>query len=458
MTKWLHVTPNGRKLQLSDGTPFFYLADTAWELLHRLDKEDTEHYLTTRASQGYTAIQTVILAERDGLRTPTPEGYVPLDDLDPTRLNEGYFAHVDWVVRRMNELGMTAALLPTWGDKVVDQVGEGPQVLNPTNARAYGRLIGERYRDAQVLWVLGGDRLADKESYVQTQRELAAGLKEGDGGRHLMTLHTMGGHSSAEVFHEEPWLDLNMWQTGHSRPEWDTSECMQKDWVRAPAKPVLDGEPCYENHPVMGGGWNPTGLRFTAEDVRRRAYRPVFGGACGHTYGCNEVWMMNKRGDALFAMANLDWKSALHLPGANQMRHLRSLVESRPFLELMATDGVVLALDSHHYNDICTVRRAYRWGPHPEPAEVARPTTAAGRDYLFVYLPMGSAVKLDLSKFGDRVELWWFDPRHGTAAWGGYAPPVGEWVDPPYAGQDWVLVAQRPDVFANPPGMRQGQV
>lgn len=121
--KSLDVSPNGRYLLRPDGTPFLYLADTAWELLHRLSLEETEHYLTTRASQGFTAVQTVILGERNGLRAPTPHGHVPFHDLDPSKPNEAYFQHVDTVVRRMNELGMFAALLPTWGDKIANQFG-----------------------------------------------------------------------------------------------------------------------------------------------------------------------------------------------------------------------------------------------------------------------------------------------------------------------------------------------
>ena len=257
----LKVSTDGRKLVRPDGSSFLYLADTAWELLHRLNLADTEHYLTTRASQGFTAVQTVILAERDGLRAPTPDGQVPLHDLDPSKPNEKYFAHVDAVVARMNELGMVAALLPTWGDKVLNSPGQGPEIFTPENARAYGRFVGRRYRDAQVIWIMGGDRDTSRPPYLETIRAMAEGVKEGDGGRHLMTFHPPGRHSSAEFVHDEPWLDMHMWQTGHSNPELDTSSLIAKDRARTPVRPVFDGEPCYENIPVMGGAWNPTGDR-----------------------------------------------------------------------------------------------------------------------------------------------------------------------------------------------------
>jgi hypothetical protein len=52
---------------------------------------------------------------------------------------------------------------------------------------------------------------------------MALGVKEGDGGRHLMSFHPPGRHSSSEFVHDEGWLDFHMWQTGHSNPELDTS-------------------------------------------------------------------------------------------------------------------------------------------------------------------------------------------------------------------------------------------
>ncbi len=62
-----------------DGTPFFYLGDTAWELFHRLSKEDAEKYLENRREKGFTVIQAVILAELDGLNTPNMEGEKPFN-------------------------------------------------------------------------------------------------------------------------------------------------------------------------------------------------------------------------------------------------------------------------------------------------------------------------------------------------------------------------------------------
>ena len=61
-----------------DGEPFFYLGDTAWELLHQLNREEIARYMALRAQQGFTVVQTVALAELDGLRVPNAYGRKPL--------------------------------------------------------------------------------------------------------------------------------------------------------------------------------------------------------------------------------------------------------------------------------------------------------------------------------------------------------------------------------------------
>ena len=114
----LVVSENKRFLMFSDGTPFFYLGDTGWELFHRLSYHEAEKYLENRRQKGFTVIQAVILAELDGLNTPNRNGDKPLINNDPLRPNETYFAFVDSVIRLAESKGIFIGLLPTWGDKV----------------------------------------------------------------------------------------------------------------------------------------------------------------------------------------------------------------------------------------------------------------------------------------------------------------------------------------------------
>src|SRR6516225_8636809 len=121
----LHVSDNGRHLVHADGKPFFYLGDTAWELFHRLNREDTLRYLDDRASKGFTVIEAVALAEFGGLVEPNAYGQLPLKNNDPTKPNEAYFQHVDFVVKEAADRRLRIAMLPTWGDKVNKKWGQG---------------------------------------------------------------------------------------------------------------------------------------------------------------------------------------------------------------------------------------------------------------------------------------------------------------------------------------------
>ena len=56
----LHVSPeNPHYLAFQDGKPFFWLADTGWEMLNRLNRAEIETYLENRKAKGFNVIQTV---------------------------------------------------------------------------------------------------------------------------------------------------------------------------------------------------------------------------------------------------------------------------------------------------------------------------------------------------------------------------------------------------------------
>jgi len=93
------VHKSGRFLQLEDGAPFFWLGDTAWEMFHRLNRDEISRFLSTRHKQGYNVIQAVALAELDGIRVPNAEGHYPLINEDPSQPDlqpGGYWDLVDY--------------------------------------------------------------------------------------------------------------------------------------------------------------------------------------------------------------------------------------------------------------------------------------------------------------------------------------------------------------------------
>lgn len=421
----LKVSANGRFLVQEDDTPFFFLGDTGWAAIQRLDREEVARYLQDRESKGFTVIQTVAISEFDGLTVPNPYGELPFANLDPTQPNDAYFHHVDDLVEQAGALGMYVALLPTWGDKVGPVGwGTGPEVFTPQNAETYGRYLGQRYRDAPLIWVVGGDRTPKEERHFATWRALAAGLDAGDGGRHLMTFHPQGRQSSSTVFHDDDWLDFNMIQSGHRHRDFANYAMIEHDYALTPTKPIFDGEPCYEDHPVVDGAGY-----FGEYDARRAAYWALFAGAFGHTYGANGIFQCWRPGMEDRFGVRRSWQDALRLPGAAQLRHVRALLESRPFLDRIPDQSLLV-------------------GDPGSGADHRRATRATDSSYALIYSPTGLPFTADLSALsGKRVIAHWYDPRTGSASEvGAFATDTAQEFNPPSSGHDndWVLALDDP--------------
>jgi hypothetical protein len=439
----LKVSDNKRFLVTADGKPFFYLGDTAWELFHRLTREDAEKYLKDRAANGFTVIQAVVLAELDGLKAPNPYGHTPLAGNDPLQLNEKYFEHVDRVVNKANELGLYVGMLPTWGDKWNKKWGVGPEVFTPENAAGYGEWLGKRYKDRGIIWVLGGDRPVETDRHKAIIRAMAAGLRKGDGGTHLMTFHPPGGSGSSQWFHADDWLDFNMRQNGHQAEFTGRYDRTRADYDRTPTKPVIDGEPIYEDHPVAFRAKDHG--HSVAADVRRPLYWNLFTGACGHTYGHHSVWQMYAKGRPPVNSPLMTWDEAVRQPGARQMQHGRRLIESRPVLTRVPDDAVIVPADVPTAVPGAGLKRFAA-------------TRDAGGSYAMVYAPVGRPFAVRMDKVtGPKVTAWWFNPRDGKATPAGEFPNTGtQRFTPPDPGEqlDWVLVLDDAAKSYPPPGSR----
>jgi hypothetical protein len=258
---------------------------------------------------------------------------------------------------------------------------------------------------------------------------MAQGLRKGDGGSHLTTFHPPGGAGSAQWFREDDWLDFNMRQNGHTAEFTGRYDATRVDYDRTPAKPVLDGEPIYEDHPIA---FNASKFGHSiAADVRRPLYWDLFSGACGHTYGHHSVWQMWQPGRHPINDPLMPWHDAINRPGAGQMEHGHRLMESRPILTRIP-DNSVIAADRV---------------PTSVPG-AGRFRFVATRDeagtFAMIYAPIGRpfSVRMDVIK-GSKVRACWFDPRNGQAT------PIGEFsntgtrrFEPPALGEatDWVLV------------------
>ena len=458
----IQVSPNNRFLTTKDGKPFFWLGDTDWEMFHRLNREEAEIFINTRSEQGYNVLQMVALAEFNGIREPNRYGDYPLNNEDPTQLSVtpgnnpenayeyDYWDHVDFIINETAEKGMYVGLLPTWGDKVAHLWGDGPIIFNEQNAEIYASILAKRYaKQPNIIWILGGDRPA---VYKGTEKEfddrpiwraMAKGIESVLGKEAFITYHPAGGpNSTSKYIHDESWLDMNSFQSGHGAREAEAWAWVERDLAMKPTKPTLDMEPCYEDHPVnpWDGKWTRQRGYFTAYDVRARVYRGIFAGACGVTYGHHQIWQFLN--PDLYKPINvgdtiITWQKAKDAEAAREMQYVKNLMLSRPYFSRISDQSIIKSPHGKDYKDLVYA------------------TVDSNKTYAMIYLPQNKAVEIDLNKVsGSKKNAWWYDVRNGKAT--KIASPGSKGTKsftPPKNGVDWVLVVDDASKNFGAPGV-----
>jgi hypothetical protein len=304
---------------------------------------------------------------------------------------------VDFIVDLAAQKGLYMAMVPVWGSNVKSGW------VSRADAATYAAWLAARYKSRwNIVWLNGGD-LRGSDS-LDTWKTIGSTLKKNDPA-HLVTFHPFGRTTSSQWFHTEPWLDFNMFQSGHRSYDLDTSKAEHRfgpdnykflliDYALKPTKPSLDGEPSYELiphglHDTTKAYWGPA-------DLRRYAYWSVFAGAFGHTYGHNSVMQMHKPTDRGSAYGSKKyWDAALNDSGARQMIFLKQLILARSYFDRIPDQSLLGGEAGSGYRYIAATR---------------------GRDYALFYNYTGRTFRVYLQDFpAARVRASWFDPRNGLA-------------------------------------------
>ncbi|MCG6186187.1 glycoside hydrolase family 140 protein [Maribellus maritimus] len=429
----LKVADNNRYLCYDDGTPFFWLADTAWEIFLKLNTEEASLYFEDRSSKGFNVIQCTILSENDfhTIDATNQYGQKPLINGDPEKpdtipgKNNDYWDYIDKTIKLAESKGLYIGLLPTWGEYVTTEFRDGivNSIFDVDNAFIYGKFVGERYKNyTNIIWILGGDRSACTKEAKAIWRSLAKGLATGltgseDYSKMLMTFHPVGKRHSTDDFPGEKWIDFNAIQSGHGTNilNW---KMIQNDYNNYKNTPVIDLESSY---PFLGENNNKEKTDFYA---RRAAYWSVFSGSFGHTYGHHGIWNFVKENEN----KNIIWKNAIQAVSSTQMGYLKNLIKSFPFFERIPDQNMIASnpgLDTDH---IAATR---------------------GNNYALIYIPTGRPVAIRMGHIkGESVKAKWFNPGNNKYSQTETKPNSGliTFIPPnsPSSQQetDWVLILE----------------
>jgi hypothetical protein len=427
----LKVSENHRYLQHENGTPFFWLGDTGWLLPERLNRDEAEFYLNECSKNGYNVIQVQTINDVPAYniygQSSMPEGF------DFKNINKkgvyGYWDHMDYIIKMAEKKGIYIGMVCIWGGLV--NAGQ----MDVKQAQAYGNFLGERYKNSpNIIWFIGGDIRGDIKTEVW--ETLANSIKAVDK-NHLMTYHPRGRTCSSTWFNNASWLDFNMFQSGHRRygqrkgdgdytiaenTEEDNWRYAEKSLSMSPVKPVIDGEPIYEDIPQGLHDFNE--IKWNANDVRRYAYWSVFAGSFGHTYGHNSIMQFYKPGVPGSYGAKRAWYDCMEDPGYVQMKYLKKLILAFPFFDRVPDQSIIAGQNGERYDRAIATR---------------------GNDYLLVYNYTARPMQIDLSKIsGAKKNCWWFNPKTGELQFiGEFDSKVTNFtIDAGYnSGNDRVLIA-----------------
>lgn len=431
----LKVSADRHYLTTADGKPFFWLGDTGWLLFIKLNREEVIAYLDKRKQQGFTVIQVMVLHDVRHAVNRYGDSALVNGNASRPKCTPGnafsdpqqydFWDHVDFVIEEAAKRGLYMALVPVWGTNVKEGW------VKEAEAKVLAAFLADRYRSRNnIIWLNGGDSKGSEK--MEVWKTIGNSLRAHDT-NHLISFHPRGRSTSSEWFHAEPWLDFNMFQSGHKDYAQDTTEprigednwkFAKNDYALQPLKPTIDGEPSYEHIPH--GLHDTLAPQWQDYDVRRYAYWSLFAGGFGFTYGHNAVMQFHDGIGSGAYGSRQKWSDAVNDPGAAEVKYIKQLLLSKPFLERVPDQSLIASGQGERYHYLLATR---------------------GRSYAFVYTYCGQVFELNMGKIaGKQVKASWYDPRNGKyISIGVFANSGIQKFDPPgeeREANDWVLVLE----------------
>ena len=372
----------------SDGTPFFWLACTAWNGALKSTDQEWDQYLRHRVENHYTAIQLVTTQWRGCDKSS--EGMVAFEGSGRIRINPEFFRLIDKKIDRVNEFGLVAAPVVLWAL----QIGSGRELspgyyLPDDQAILLAKYIVARYGANHVVWFLGGDG-----NYTGTyeQRWKTIGRAVFDGKHQgVVAQHPQGRSWIGEVYKDEPWLNIIGYQSSHSNAEgtvnWITKGPMSQMWSQLPARPLINLEPNYEEIRTT----------ITDKDVRNACYWSLFATPiAGITYGANGIWPWLRQDEKILNHSDAPWTStwsaSINLPGSIQMGYLAQFIRRFEWWNLFpATDLLIKQPGDEKFNNFVSLVKS------------------VDNKVILGYLPAKLTVEIRKPLTG-RYSVSWFDP------------------------------------------------
>ncbi len=415
-----------RHLVHADGTPFFWLGDTAWNGPLRASREEWAKYLAVRTEQGISAVQWVATQWRtapDGDRA----GRAAFRGHDRISINPVFFQRLDGFVLATAAAGLLNAPVMLWaigaGDNPAIDPGFG---LPEDQAVLLARYMVARWGAYPVAWILAGDGKYFGD-YAARWRRIGRAVFADDHTAAPVAMHCGGQQWPADEFRGELWLDILGYQSGHGDSDetlqWIVSGPPANEWDKIPRLFQINLEPAYENH-IAYHSRQP----HSPHSVRQAMYWSLLNApTAGVTYGGHGVWGWDDGTRSPVAHPNtgvpLPWQQALTMPAAQQLAYLAGFFTEIPWFTLQPSLDLLVEQPGSH--------------------DVHKYVLASAADdgsLAVLYTPVGGALRLDLGKLKPDLQATWCNPRNGQRipAQPEIAGELRRFVTPD--AEDWLLI------------------
>lgn len=325
----IRVAATRRHLEHADGTPFFWLADTAWNGPLHSTPADWSHFLEVRKRQEFNAVQWVATQWR-GAPQGSAEGQLAYTGRERIQVNPALFQRLDARADAVNDAGLLNVIVMLWAIASPPGSEVNPGVSLPEDqAILLARYMVARWQAHHVAWLINGDGDYRGEK-AERWRKIGRGVF---GGRaHApVSLHPGGLMWAMDEFRDEEWLDVAGYQSAHGDSErnrnWILTGEPATRWRTDPPRPQISLEAPYERTDPLN-----------SDLVRRNHYWSMLNApSAGITYGCHSVWAWS---DGIHPPAGHGttvwphWKETLELPVAGQLKYLARWFSTMPYWTL----------------------------------------------------------------------------------------------------------------------------
>jgi len=335
----IRVSDNKRYLVHSDGTPFFWLGDTAWNAVLLSTETDWEKYLQDRVDKGFNVVQFVTTQWRAA--NGDIDGRLPFIGKEKIQINPSFYQRMDDRMNVMNDHGIVGAPVLLWAISAETDPGMS---LPDDQAILLARYMLARYASYRVIWILGGDGNYNGER-AERWKKIGSAVFDGYSDQ-LATMHPQGMNWVADEFRHESWFSFNSYQSGHGDNDetlrWLCEGPPSCDWKKEPHHPEINLEPNYEAHNAYHSR-----KPHDAKAVRRAGYWSLLvSPTAGLTYGAHGIWgwqtkpeePLNHNGTGIAP----PWYEAIKLPGSTHIKYMKEFFSSFEWWKLVPAPEMLI--------------------------------------------------------------------------------------------------------------------